>query len=303
MSQTATELELIPEWMAQQNYRDWYASTRKKVERPPLTPEEQARPFAKYYRDPVPADPARLALMDAPCDPSKAIYPEQMNDLLNPGDLAVEIGWCSLPNGAGFVAVRHVYPDITAEMIDWWFAWFPLEDLRYRMWYTPEHAGTTVSPESRKRLLDPNIPMREKNWGVTHHTTEGPVGAMENIDITFLSPKDFGFDMTRWKEPNVSTFVGGFAWACPVNKTDESITAPALMCHTFRQGPGGLEHRTRFWLGYRMSHGKPELCLPPGVAIPGVAPRGLALHNVKEFKSLSAILPQIYKEFGGRMTV
>ena len=67
--------------------------------------------------------------VDAPCDPSKAIYPEQMNDLLNPGDLAVEIGWCSLPNGAGFVAVRHVYPDITAEMIDWWFAWFPLEDL------------------------------------------------------------------------------------------------------------------------------------------------------------------------------
>ena len=52
-----------------------------------------------------------------------------MNDLLNPGDLAVEIGWCSLPNGAGFVAVRDVYPDITAEMIDWWFAWFPLEDL------------------------------------------------------------------------------------------------------------------------------------------------------------------------------
>ena len=41
---------------------------------------------------------------------------------------------------------------------------------------------------------------------------------MENIDITFLSPKDFGFDMTRWKEPNVSTFVGGFAWACPVTR-------------------------------------------------------------------------------------
>jgi hypothetical protein len=303
MTQTASELQLIPEWKAQKNRTEWYASTKKKAELPPLTPEEQARPFAKYYRDPVPADPAHLALMDSPCDPARAMYPEQMNDLLNPGDLQVEIGWCNLPNGAGFISNRYRYEGVTAEMIDWWFAWHPLEDLRYRLWYPPQHAGIMLSPEGRKRILDPNIPIREKNWGVTHHVTENCDCGMENIDITFLSPKDFGFDMARWQEPYVSTFAGGFGWACTVYKTDESITAPALMCHFFRQVPGGLEHRTRFWLGYRMSNGKPELSLPPGISVPASAIQGLARHNVREYKNFGVFLPEIYKEFGGSITV
>jgi hypothetical protein len=303
MSQVGTKIEMKPEVKAQLSFKDWYASTKKKAERPPLTPEEQARPFAKYYRDPVPPDPEHLAKMDNPCDPSKAIFPEQMNDLLNPGYLDVEIGWCNLPNGAGFIANCYQHKGVTAEMIDWWFAWHTLEDLRYRIWYPPQHGGIMISPEARKRMLDPSIPIREKNWGVTHHVTENCDCGMENIDITFLSPKNFGFDMSRWKQPFVSTFAGGFGWACTVNKTDESITAPALMCHIFRDIPGGIEHRTRFWLGYRMSNGKPELSLPPGIAVPAVAVQGLARHNVKEFKNFGAFLPEIYSELGGRFEV
>jgi hypothetical protein len=273
----------------------------RKSDLAPLSQEEQSKASAKYYRDPVPPDPAHLALMDTPCDSSKATYPEQMNDLLDPGDLPVEIGWCNLPNGAGFIANRNAYRNVTAEMIEWWFAWHPLEDLRYRIWYPPQHAGITLSPESRKRILDTNVPIPEKNWGVTHHVTEDCGCGIENIDITFLSPKDFGFDMTRWKEPYVSTFVGGFGWSCPADKIDNAIKAPSLMCHIFRRVPGGLEHRTRFWMGYRMSQGKPELVLPPGVSVPAMAIQGLARHNVREFTNLGILLPEIYKEFGDRM--
>jgi hypothetical protein len=301
MSIAVHEAEEIRELEVQLNYTDWNASTKVKATLPPLTAEESARPFAKYYRDPVSADPEHLAKMDQPCDPAKALYPEQMNDLLNPGYLDVEIGWCNLPNGAGFIANCYQYKGVTAEMIDWWFCWHTLEDLRYRLWYPPQHAGIMISPETRKRMLDPNIPIREKNWGATHHVTENCNCGMENIDINFLSPKDFGFDMTRWKEPYVSTFAGGFGWACAVNKTDESITAPALMCHIFRPVPAGLEHRTRFWMGYRLSNGKPELTLPPGVSVPAAAVQGLARHNVMEFKNFGAFLAEIYKEFGGRM--
>lgn len=293
-----------PELSAQKDFSAWYASTATKAGRPPLTPEEAARPFAKYYHEDVPRpDPAHLALMDSPCDPALAIGPERMNDLLDHGPLAVEIGWCNLPNGAGFIANRMIYPDITAEMIDWWFAWHPLEDLRYRIWYPPQHGGIMLSPEGRKRILDPAIPMAEKNWGVTHHVTENCDCGMENIDISFMSPQDFGFDMQRWHKPLVSTFAGGYGWAVTVNKSDESITAPALMCHIFRPHPEGLEHRTRFWLGYRMSGGKPELSLPPGIAVPPSAIQGLARHNVKEFTRFKHFLPRIFKEFGGQMIV
>jgi phloretin hydrolase len=289
---------------AQLNFRDWYASTQRKARQPELTPDEARRPFAKYLHEPIPPpDPAHLAMMDRPCDPARALYPEQLNELLNPGDLDTEIGWCNLANGAGFIANRMIYPGVTAAMVDWWFAWHPLEDLRYRIWYPPQHGGIMVSPAARRRLLDPAIPMAERNWGITHHVTENCDCGMENIDISFLSPKDFGFDMSRWKEPYVATFAGGYGWAVSVNKTDESITAPALMCHIFRQHPRGLEHRTRFWLGYRLSGGRPELTLPPGVAVPQPAVQGLARHNVREFTRWGQFLPRIHAEFGGRMEV
>jgi hypothetical protein len=291
-----------PEQIAQRGYRDWHASTQAKAARPDPSPEERQRPYAKYYFEKIPEpDPVHYARMDKPCDPAKAIGPEKINDLLNPGELEVEIGWCNLPNGAGFIANRMVYPEFTAEMVDWWFAWHPLEDLRYRIWYPPQHGGIMLSPEGRARILDPAIPNREKNWGVVHHVTENCNCGMENIDIHFMSPQDFGFDMSRWKEPYVSTFAGGFGWAVAVNKTDDSITAPALMCHIFRQHPDGLEHRTRFWMGYRFSNGKPELTLPPGIVVPEAAVQGLARHNVCEFTRWGQFLPRIYKEFGQGM--
>jgi hypothetical protein len=292
------------ERIAQKSYREWQQSTPVKACRPELTEEEMARPFSKYYFEEIPEpDPVHMAKMDESCDPQKAIYPEQLNDLLDPGDLDVEIGWCNLANGAGFIANKILYPDAAAEMVDWWFAWHPLEDLRYRIWYPPQHGGIMLSPENRKRILDDTIPMSQRNWGVVHHVTENCDCGMDNITITFLSPQDFGFDMTRFKEPYAATFAGGYGWAVAVDKTDESITAPALMCHIFRNTPEGLEHRTRFWMGYRMSCGSPELTLPPGVCVPQEAVQGLARHNVKEFTRFRDFLPRIYAQFGERMEV
>nr|WP_320133579.1 hydrolase [uncultured Holophaga sp.] len=288
----------------QYTYKDWYPTTQVKAAQHDLSPEEKARPFAKYFYEEIPQpDPAHMALMDHPCDPAKALHPSRMNDLLNPGDLDVEIGWCNLPDGAGFIANKSVYPGVTAEMIDWWFAWHPLEDLRYRIWYPPQHGGIHLSPEGRKRILDDRIPMAERNWGVVHHVTENCDCGMENITISFKSPQDYGFDMSRFKQPYVATFAGGQGWAVAVNKTDESITAPAMMCHIFRDTAEGLEHRTRFWLGYRLSNGVPECTLPPGVAVPQAAVQGLARHNVKEFTRFKHFLPRIYAEFGGKMLV
>ena len=265
---------------------------------PPLDPQDRSKPYARYYRTPAQPDQTHLALMDTPCDPQKAIPPERMNDLLDPGALEVEIGWCNLPNGAGFIANRNVYKNVTPEMIDWWFAWHPLDSMRYRIWYPPQHAGISLSPADRERILDPGIPIREKNWGITHHVTEDCNCGMEHIDITFQSPGDFGFDMTRWGEPYVSTFVGGYGWSSPAVKTEHSIKTPSPMCHLFRRIPDGLEHRTRFWMGYRLSQGKPELVLPPGISVPAAAIQGLARHNVREFSNLGVLLPEIYSEFG-----
>jgi len=296
----------LPEWKAQKTFDQNFADTKLKAKRPDLTPEEKARPFAKYYYEPIKeADPKHYAEMDTPKDPAKAFGPEELNRLLDTKYLesyeTFEIGWCHLPNGTGYIANKIFYPGVTAEMIDWWFAWHPLEDLRYRIWYPPQHAGIMLSPIDRARILDPKIPNAEKNWGVTHHVTEDCNCGMDNIEIAFRSPKDMGFDMERYNKV-AATFAGGMGWQCPVDKTDFSITAPAMMAHIFYNQPGGLLHRTRFWMGYRICPDNTFECsLPPGVKVPVEAVQGLARHNVKEFTRFGEFLPRIYKELGHSM--
>ena len=294
-----------PEWKAQKTYSQNLAESRLKATLPPLTAEEEARPFAKYYYEEIKRpDPAHYALMDEPMDAARAFGPEEINRMLHPDRLEaeeVETGWCNLPDGAGYIANKIFYPGATADMVDWWFAWHPLEDLRYRIWYPPQHAGIMLSPLDRARILDPDIPNREKNWGVVHNVTENCDCGFENIDIAFRTPADMGFDMERFGKV-AATFVGGGGWAVAVEKCDLSITAPAIMCHMFYEAPGGLLHRTRFWMGYRFTEeSKPELCLPPGVAVPAEAIQGLARHNVKEFTRFGDFLPRIYGEFGHSM--
>lgn len=238
-----------------------------------------------------------LAKMAVACDPKKALYPEDRNRLLDTGYLDVETGWCILDNGAGFVANMNIYPDITAEMIDWWFAWHPLEGKRYKMWYPPQHSDIHVSEEDKKQLLDESIPIAQRNWGVTHHATEDCNCGMQNVDIHFMSPDEFGFDMTRWHQPNVVTFHGGQGWSTPIITTPDTHPAPALMCHIFRETPNGLEHRTRFWLGYVLEDKKVRSVLPPGIKMPENVVKGLAVHNVCEFSRFKTFLPQIFNEW------
>jgi hypothetical protein len=68
------------------------------------------------------------------------------------------------------------------------------------------------------------------------------------------------------------------------------------MCHAVRETPGGVELRTRFWIGYHVIERQPRLLLPPGVRIPEFVPKGLAIHGVHEYTNLAALLPKIYEE-------
>ncbi len=273
-------------------------TTEKSVKpRQELTPEQKTKPYAKYfYRKPVAPDPERLALMQEPCDPAKAMLPEDINDLLNPGNLETEIGWCGLPNGAGFIANRTEMPGVTREMVEWWFVFHALEDLRYQIWYPPQHYGISVSPETRRRILDPDVPMNKKFRGVTHRVVEDIGCGTEILEINFLEPEQLGFDMARFRSPAVSTVVGASVMRRPANSDPDSMMAPAMMCHFYREIPGGMEQRSRFWMGYQIHGGRPELALPPGVKVPHEAIQGLAIHNIREYANLAVLLPEIYGE-------
>jgi hypothetical protein len=262
-----------------------------------LTSQEEQKPYAKYFHQSiVNPNPELMEILEkGPMEADKALMPENIKHLLENGYDEVETGYCVLPNGTGYVAVNNRFPGVTLEMINWWFAWHSLEDLRYMLWFRKGHYGISVSDEDRAKILDPATPMLEKFQGRTHYVIEDTGNGPEDIQISFLTPEQLGFDSTELKSKSVTVVSGnGVSQA-----RSGGPKAPAVMLHYFREVPGGVESRSRFWMGYHMIDKKPCKLLPDGVEIPVQAPMGLAFHNVEEYSNLAAILPSLYKEMNG----
>jgi len=264
-----------------------------------LTSQEKQKSYAKYFNQPIVSpNPELMAILEkGPMDPSKALLPENINHLMQSQYDEVETGYCVLPNGTGYVAVNNKFPGVTLEMINWWFGWHSLEDLRYMLWFREGHYGIDISDEDRAKILDPATPMLEKFQGLTHHVIEDTGNGAEDIQISFLKPKELGFKMEELNLKSV-TIVGG-------NGVSQARVggpkAPAIMLHYFREISGGVESRSRFWMGYHMIDKRPCKLLLEGIQIPIQAPMGLAFHNVCEYSNLAAILPSLYKEMGGKI--
>ena len=68
----------------------------------PLSEAELQKPYAKYFDVPYPPVPKDiLEQMDQPMDPALAMHIDQRNDLLLPGYLPREVGYCIMPDGSG----------------------------------------------------------------------------------------------------------------------------------------------------------------------------------------------------------
>ena len=260
---------------------------------------EEQKSYAKYFNQTIAsANPELMQILKkGPMDPSKALMPENVNELFKEGYSEVETGYCVLPNGTGYVAVNNKFEGVTLEMINWWFAWHSLEDLRYMLWFPKGHHGIDISDEDRKKITDSATPMIEKFQGRTHYVIEDTGNGPEDIQISFLKAEELGFDIEKLNSKNV-TVVGANGVSQP---RIGGPKAPAIMIHYFREIPGGVESRSRFWMGYHMIDKKPCKLIPEGIQIPIQAPMGLAFHNVEEYSNLAAILPSLYNEMGGKI--
>lgn len=263
-----------------------------------LTKEEQSKTYSKYYYDSITPPNKELIeiLAKGPMESSKALLPEDINDLLNPGYFDVETGYCNLDNGAGYITILNKMPGVTVDMVNWWFAWHGLEDLRYMLWFNKGHYGISIDEEDRKKVLDPNRPMTDRFQGITHYVKEDTGMGIENIAINFLKPEDAGFDIERFKSPNVGTVVVANGLSSMDGAPADAPKIPAIMCHFIREIEGGVEFRTRFWMGYRIIDKKPVKLLPPEIQVPIKAIEALANHAVEEYTHLGSFLPKIYEE-------
>ena len=259
----------------------------------PVTEDDKKKSYYKYYNDEmVQASPERYAeILKGPVDPRKALKFQDRNDLFKPGYLDVEVGYCVMEDGTGFVANLTKMPGVTPEMFDWWFAWHGLDNLRYTIWDNEDHHK--AESMQKIRTLDPDLDIREKYWDTTHEVLEDVGMGPEGLFINFKYPGDLGFDMSKIGTEACGTIV----CAKGNGKGQPPFASPdTIMCHFIREVEGGVELRTRFWMGWTHLDGKDIKGLPDGFRMPPMGPMALCLHNIKEFTNLAALLPKIYAE-------
>lgn len=258
-----------------------------------LTENEKKLAYSKYFDKPLPSvDESLLEEMShspVACEKITSIY--DRNEILNPGYLEVENGYTKMEDGSGCVATKVEMPGVTPEMIDWWFAWHGLKDLRYKIWCPTDHYAAHVLESDLAHRLDDSLSLKERNWGTTDVVTENVGGGPQVMHLHFLSPEDYGYDPELVK--NVDVLISA-------NVSDAS-TGQGLITfsHCIRKIPGGVEYRSHYWQGYHIGEDKKPVAVAiPEGGFPMEVMKGAAYHSLLEYTNLDQILPELYAAYG-----
>lgn len=121
-----------------------------------------------------------------------------INTLLAPPsvELPNENAWCSYPDGQGYVASRTHFPNVTADMINWWFWWHSAESVRYSLWHPWAHVS--ISSDYTSKFGDASLNDTQKRIGSTHHITEIIGEVTETIDIHWKNASYFGLNVDEF---------------------------------------------------------------------------------------------------------
>jgi hypothetical protein len=269
---------------------------------PPLSEQEALQPYASYYYRPLSPIPEQIIkkLEQGPIPHDDALSFEDINRLLEPGYLNDEIGYCVMPDGSGFASMLTVMPGVTGAMLDWWFVWHPQEALRYKIWYPGAHISNSVNDS--KRLNDKSLSLRERNFYITHYPVEDIGKGVEKLSITFVPPEEFGFDTSRFYTSNIATVICGVVGYPGLNVQHTYIV------HCARKVNGGIELRSRFWLGYHIKFNLlsqysiinkiANSFLTKKIIITQKIAKNMAYHCAQEYHNLAHLLPELYTKYG-----
>ena len=260
---------------------------------PTITETEKTISYSYLFNKPLAEVDPKLSeeIAKSPVDPSRITSVFDRNDILKPGYLEVENGFARMPDGSGCVATKVEMPGVTPEMIDWWFAWHGLKDLRYKIWCPTDHYAIHVLEKDYAHRMDTSLSLKERNWGTTDVVVENVGGGPQKMHLSFLSPVDYGYD---------PELIGNVSVLISANVTDAD-TGHGLVTfsHCVREIPGGIEYRSHYWQGYNIDeNGNPVAVAIPEGGFPLEALKGNALHSLVEYSNLAEILPGLYEKYG-----
>ena len=208
---------------------------------------------------------------------------ECKNEILSNSDLQSEVGYAKMGDGQYLVSMLCPMPNITVEMIEWWFWWHTQDNLRYQVWYPGDHIGIKYHKKDRAFFETEDVPEFVPN---TQCPVERIGGMKMPLRIDFVTPEQFGFSKEFMQENNIPKIVCGHVGAF------NNLVKHTEMAHIFKQTEDGLFMISRFWLGNTMkNHLLRKLIITDDMA------KGMAEHCCIEYRNLCEILPILYKEY------
>ena len=251
-----------------------------------VSKEEKSLSYYKFFEREMAAIPAeKIKILDAPSEVEIVPFEDKNLFLKGEDKNFCQIGYGVASNGTGFVCNETYMPNVTGEMLDWWFAWHSVgSDLRYKIWDPEDHYFARA--DNAAYVCNPEVPVNQKTWGVNHYIIEDVGSGPDFLKLCFKRPANFGYDEKIIGSAKCQSLV------CAIGAGN----CAAAMTHKWYAYKDGVKLVSRFWIGYAEVDGKIICTLPEGVKVPVEVARGLFAHNIKEFSNLAAILPEVYAE-------
>ena len=259
----------------------------------PVSNKDKGKSYYKYYQQDIYEGPKEIyaEIEKGGFKNSDAMTIHERNKLFDDGYLPGEFGYWVLDDGTATIANRIFLPGVNGEMFDWWFAWHPIDRLRYAIWDNLDHFDVRL--EQAEKARDLSLSLRQRHWGSVHHIIENIGLGWDMLVAHFQDPADMGYDARKIDTRQCSTLVCA---NCFSYGNEHIPDIPVVMTHFVRPVDGGCELRTRFWFGWEIIDKEPVRKIPAGLSIPAEIPKALLCHNVREFSNLSKILPSVYAE-------
>jgi hypothetical protein len=207
---------------------------------------------------------------------------DSKNDILKSTDLQSEVGYSKFDDGSYIVSMTCPMPNITPQMINWWFWWHPQKDERYQVWFPSEHYSISYAKKDKEYFNQKVLPNFKNN-------TQYPVERIGKIKmplaIDFVEPQEFGFSKKLMFENDIPLIVCGHVGAM------KGLVYHTEMAHIFKKTDDGLLLISRFWLGKRLKNP-----LLRKIILTDETAKSMAEHCCVEYRNLAQILPQLFSE-------
>lgn len=208
---------------------------------------------------------------------------EDKNIILKDHKQWSECGYDKLSDDSYLVSMVTPMPNVTKDMVSWWFWWHAQDSKRYKAWYPSEHYGIGYHKKDKEYFTSRLQPEFKTN---IQYPVERVGKLVAPLSIEFVTPSDFGFSEELMEMNKVEWIVCGHVGAF------KGMIPNTEMAHIFIQTEEYPIWVSRFWIGKNLKNSVLKKLL-----VTEKQAKGMAIHCSIEYNNFATKIPMMYEEW------